>query len=58
MERINGGVFFLRPCAATEAHMLTLLAAHPKLRFTHGTAEQDFFGWVGGWGWVSGWVGA
>ncbi len=25
--------------------MEALLAAHPKLRFTHHTAEQDFFGW-------------
>ena len=45
VERINGGVFLLRPCAAVEAHMLALLERHPKLRFVHGTAEQDFFGW-------------
>lgn len=44
-QRINGGVFLLRPCAAVEAHMLQLLERHPKLRFVHGTAEQDFFGW-------------
>lgn len=45
VERINGGVFLLRPCAAVEAHMLQLLERHPKLCFVHGTAEQDFFGW-------------
>ncbi|PRW57725.1 glycosyltransferase family 8 [Chlorella sorokiniana] len=44
-QRINGGVFLLRPCAAVEAHMLQLVESHPKLRFVHGTAEQDFFGW-------------
>jgi hypothetical protein len=42
---INGGVFLLRPCAAVEAHMQALLKERPKLRFTHHTAEQDFFGW-------------
>lgn len=45
VDHINGGVFLLRPCAAVEAHMVHLLDAHPKLRFVHGTAEQDFFGW-------------
>lgn len=45
LERINGGVFLLRPCKAVEAHMLRLLERHPKLRFVHGAAEQDFFGW-------------
>lgn len=45
VQGINGGVFLLRPCAAVEAHMAALLEAHPKLRFTHSTAEQDFFGW-------------
>ena len=55
VQLINGGVFFLRPCPATEAHMVALLLRHPKLRFTHGAAEQDFFGcgrrvWVRGRG--------
>ncbi|KAI3434831.1 hypothetical protein D9Q98_002886 [Chlorella vulgaris] len=45
VQKINGGVFLLRPCAAVEAHMLSLLDQHPKLRYTHGTAEQEFFGW-------------
>ena len=45
LQRINGGVLLLRPCAAVQAHMLGLLQAHPKLRFTHGTAEQDFLSW-------------
>lgn len=45
MRLINGGVFFLRPCPAIEAHMLALLEGHPKLRFRYGCAEQDFFSW-------------
>ena len=45
LEKINGGVLLLRPCAAVEAHMLSLVAQRPQLRFTHGTAEQDFFSW-------------
>ena len=45
VNHINGGVMLLRPCAAAEAHMVSLLDAHPKLRFVHGAAEQDFFGW-------------
>ena len=42
---INGGVLLIRPCPAVEAHMLRLLNDRPKLRFTHGTAEQDFLTW-------------
>lgn len=45
VKRINGGVLLLRPCPAVEAHMLSLLDCHPKLRYVQGTAEQDFFGW-------------
>lgn len=59
MQLINGGVFFMRPCPAAGAHMLQLLDSHPKLRFSYGTAEQDFFGWyyrytgvAMGWGWT------
>lgn len=52
LGKINGGMLFLRPCAGIEAHMLSLLEAHPKLRFTHGTAEQDFLAWCAGLGCV------
>lgn len=42
---INGGVMLLRPCPAVQQHMLQLLDTYPKLQFTYGAAEQDFFGW-------------
>lgn len=42
---INGGVIMLRPCPAVQRHMVSLLDAHAKLRFSHGAAEQDFFTW-------------
>lgn len=42
---INGGVMLLRPCPAVQQHMIDLLERYPKLRFTYGAAEQDFFGW-------------
>lgn len=42
---INGGVVFLRPCAQIAAHMLKLLHLHPKLKFVHGAAEQEYFNW-------------
>ncbi len=45
IQGINGGVLFIRPCAATELGMQELLSDTPKLRFSHGTAEQDFFAW-------------
>ena len=45
LQSINGGVLFIRPCNATEAAMTSLLRDTPKLRFSHGTAEQDFFAW-------------
>ena len=41
----QGGVLLLWPCPATAQHMLRLLREHPKLRFAHGNAEQDFFSW-------------
>jgi hypothetical protein len=45
LEKFNGGVLLLRPCPAVEQHMLQILEAYPKLRFTFGTAEQDFLTW-------------
>ncbi|GAB4814352.1 hypothetical protein N2152v2_001398 [Parachlorella kessleri] len=42
---INGGVLLLRPCPAMLLHMVELLDTQPKLRFSHGAAEQDFFTW-------------
>lgn len=45
LRGINGGVLLLRPCPATAKHMLDLLNQYPKLRFTHGTAEQEFLAW-------------
>lgn len=45
LHGLNGGVLFLRPCAAVARHMTALLEQHPKLRFTHGTAEQEFLTW-------------
>lgn len=55
---INGGVLFLRPCPATERAMMNILNNTPKLRFSHGTAEQDFFAWwVGTVVCVCGWLG-
>ena len=62
VERINGGVLLLRPCAAAQAHMLSLLERRPKLRFTHAQAEQSFLSWCGRtrarWGtWSEGLVG-
>ena len=53
LDGLNGGVLFIRPCAATEASMLRILAARPKLRFTYAAAEQDFCTWC-----VRGGVGA
>ena len=35
----------LRPCKAVMRRMLEVLHTHPKLRFTYGAAEQDFFHW-------------
>jgi hypothetical protein len=45
VDMFQGGVFFIRPCPATAQHMLRLVAAHPKLRFRRGNAEQEFFSW-------------
>jgi alpha-N-acetylglucosamine transferase len=45
LRGINGGMLLLRPCKAVMRHMLALLALQPKLRFSHGAAEQDFFHW-------------
>ena len=41
----QGGVVFLRPCAAIAEHMLALAGGDPLLQFRHGHAEQDFFDW-------------
>ena len=41
----NGGVSLLRPCKATERHMISILQLNPKLRFAYGIAEQDFLSW-------------
>ena len=45
LKGINGGVLLLRPCPAVQQHMIELLDSHPKLRFSYGAAEQDFFNW-------------
>ncbi len=45
LQGINGGMLLLRPCKAVMRHMLAVLEAQPKLRFSHGAAEQDFFHW-------------
>jgi hypothetical protein len=45
LKGINGGVLLLRPCPAVQQHMTELLDSHPKLRFSYGAAEQDFFTW-------------
>lgn len=42
---VNSGVMLVRPCTALLDHMLSVLDTHPKLRFTHGGAEQDFLNW-------------
>jgi len=48
----QGGVLFLRPCAAVAAHMAGLAAGDERLQFRAGHAEQDFFNWCGGGGGV------
>lgn len=45
LSGINGGVLLLRPCPEVQQHMVSLLDNHPKLRFSHGAAEQDFLNW-------------
>ena len=45
MGKMQAGIFMLRPCPATAAHMLQLLAADPRLHFAHDHAEQDFLDW-------------
>ena len=45
LDGINGGMLFIRPCVATRVHMLGLLEAKPKLRFTYAAAEQAFLTW-------------
>lgn len=45
LRGLNGGVLLLRPCPAVAAHMAGILESHPKLRFTHRAAEQDFLDW-------------
>jgi hypothetical protein len=59
LHAVSGGALFLRPCAATEAHMLDILSrgggeAQPQLRrgalpaqVAQGdaAAEQDFLSW-------------
>ncbi|PSC73361.1 glycosyltransferase family 8 [Micractinium conductrix] len=45
LQGLNSGLLLVRPCAAMLEHMLQLLRAHAKLRFTYAAAEQEFLNW-------------
>lgn len=54
VHAVNGGGLFLRPCAATEAHMLDILRREPSqlpralpvpVQQGAATAEQEFLAW-------------
>ena len=42
MGAAQGGVLFVRPCAAVMRHMIELAASDPLLQFRECSAEQDF----------------
>jgi hypothetical protein len=44
-QEFQGGVFFLRPCSAVAHHMQEILRTRPKMQFSMGNAEQEFFTW-------------
>lgn len=45
LGRGQGGVLFVRPCAAVASHMRELASTNPMLQYPLHDAEQDFFNW-------------